>query len=77
MYQEIIEKVERRLSGWTASYLSLAGRIVLAQSVLQAILIYVMQTIKLPSGVHDRIDRVCRRFIWSDVSPQQKLSMIS
>ena len=63
MYQELIAKVERRLSSWTASHLSLAGRITLAQSVLQAISIYVMQTVMLPSGVCDRIDRACRRFI--------------
>lgn len=35
-YQEIIDKVDRRLSGWNTSHLSLAGRITLAQSVLQA-----------------------------------------
>ncbi|KAH9649730.1 putative ribonuclease H protein [Citrus sinensis] len=40
MYQGLIAKVERRLSSWTASHLSLAGRITLAQSVLQAISIY-------------------------------------
>ena len=42
MYQEIIDKVERRLSRCTASHLSLAGHITLAQSVLQAIPIYIM-----------------------------------
>ncbi|XP_052290912.1 uncharacterized protein LOC112498105 [Citrus sinensis] len=75
MFQEIIDKVEKRLSGWNASHLSLAGRITLAQSVLQAIPIYIMQTISLPSVVRGRIDRACRKFIWSDVSSQQKLSM--
>ncbi|KAK9181143.1 hypothetical protein WN944_024280 [Citrus x changshan-huyou] len=77
MYQELIEKVERKLSGWMASQLSMAGRIMLAQLVFQAIPIYVMQTVMLPSGVHDRIDKACRCFIWSGVSPQQKLSMVS
>ena len=42
MYQGIIDKVEKRLSSWNAFHLSLAGRITLAQSVLQAIHIYVM-----------------------------------
>lgn len=63
MYQELINKIEKRLSGWTTSHLSLVGRITLAQSVLQAIPIYLMQAVMLPSGVRDRIDKACRRFI--------------
>ena len=77
MFNDIIDKVEKRLSGWNASHLSLAGRITLAQSVLQAIPIYVMQIVSLPTGVRERIDRACRRFIWIGFSLHQKLSMIS
>ncbi|KAH9672602.1 putative ribonuclease H protein [Citrus sinensis] len=77
MFQNIVDKVEKKLSGWNASHLSLASRITLASSVLQAIPIFVMQTLSLPSGVRERIDRACRRFIWSGSSPQQKLSMVS
>ena len=57
MFQEIVDKVEKRLSGWNASHLSLAGRRTLTQSVLQVIPIYVMQTVSLSSGVRERIDR--------------------
>lgn len=63
MFQDIIDKVDKRLSGWNASHLSLAGRITLAQSVLQAIPIYIMETVSLPIGVRERIDRACIRFI--------------
>ncbi|XP_052290822.1 uncharacterized protein LOC127900258 [Citrus sinensis] len=77
MFQDIVDKVEKRLSGWNASHLSLAGRITLAQSVLQAIPIYVMQIVAIPAGIRERIDRACRRFIWSGSSPHQRLSMIS
>lgn len=31
----------------------------------------------LPGGVRDKIDRACRRFIWSGASSQDKISMIS
>ena len=47
-YQNIIDKVDLWLSGWNAYHLSLARHITLAQSVLQAILVYAMQTINLP-----------------------------
>ena len=63
-YQNIIEKVDQRLSGWNASHLSLAGRITLAQLVLQAIPVYAMQTINLPRSIKLKIDKLCRHFIW-------------
>ncbi|KAH9659016.1 reverse transcriptase domain-containing protein [Citrus sinensis] len=76
-YQSIIDKIDQRLSGWAAKHLSLAGRVTLAQSVLQAILIYVMQTTYLPSSVRVKIDQLCRRFIWSGAGSQRKLSLVS
>lgn len=54
-YQEIVDKVEKRLPAWSASHLSLAGRITLAQSVLQAIPIYAMQTTNLPISVKSKL----------------------
>ena len=41
-YQEIMDKVEKRLSTWNASYISLVSCITLAQSILHAILIYII-----------------------------------
>ena len=76
-YQKIIDKVERRLSGWHASLLSLAGRITLAQTILQAILVYAMQTTSLPTGIKLKIDKACKKFIWSGNSNQQRMSMVS
>ena len=76
-YQSTIDKIDQRLSGWATKHLSLAGRITLAQSVLQAIPIYAMQTTYLPSSVRVKIDQLCRRFIWSGAGPQRKLSLVS
>ena len=39
-YQSLIDRVQQRLSGWTAKHLSLAGRITLTQSVIQALPIF-------------------------------------
>ncbi|KAH9730831.1 putative ribonuclease H protein [Citrus sinensis] len=76
-YQNIIDTMDKRLSGWNASHLSLAGRITLAQSVLQAIPVYVMQTINLPRSIKLKIDQLCRRFIWSGSAEHQKMSLVS
>lgn len=36
-YQEILEKFDRRLNGWSAKLLSLSGRLTLMQAVIQAL----------------------------------------
>ncbi|KAH9661422.1 reverse transcriptase domain-containing protein [Citrus sinensis] len=74
---ENIVIAQERLSRWAAKHLSLAGTVTLAQSVLQAIPIYAMQTTYLLSSVRIKIDQLCRRFIWSGAGSQRKLSLVS
>ncbi|KAH9786561.1 putative ribonuclease H protein [Citrus sinensis] len=74
-YQTILDKVDKRLTGWNAAHLSLAGRITLAHSVLQAMPIYAMQTTLLPALVRGKIEKSCRRFIWDGKSENHKMSM--
>ncbi|KAL9409489.1 hypothetical protein AB3S75_047816 [Citrus x aurantiifolia] len=69
--------MDHKLSGWAASQLSLAGRITLTQSVLQAVPIYAMQTTNLPGSIKNKIDQICRRFLWSGNDDLQKMSLIS
>ena len=46
-YSYLLDKVRRKLSGWAANSLSLAGRITLAKAVLSAIPYYTMQSTRL------------------------------
>ncbi|KAH9770621.1 reverse transcriptase domain-containing protein [Citrus sinensis] len=75
-YQEILDKVDQRLSGWSASHLSLAGRITLTQSVLQDVLIYAMQSTSLPASTTSKLEQICRRFLWSGNEEYRKMSLI-
>ncbi|KAL9411534.1 hypothetical protein AB3S75_045186 [Citrus x aurantiifolia] len=75
-YQEILDKVDQRLSGWSASHLSLAGRITLTQSVLQAVPIYAMQSTFLPASTTSKLEQMCRRFLWSGNEEHRKMSLI-
>ena len=75
-YQSILDKVDMRLTGWNAAHLSFVGRVTLAQSVIQAMPIYAMQTTLFPSLVRQKIDTACRRFIWDGKSKRHKLSMV-
>ena len=75
-YQSILERVEKRLTGWNAAHLSFAGRVTLAQSVLQAMPVYAMQTTLLPAPVRHKIEKACRRFIWDGNSKSHRMSMV-
>ncbi|PKI68027.1 hypothetical protein CRG98_011623 [Punica granatum] len=43
LFQGVVDRVRSRLSGWSASALSMAGRTTLVQSILQAVPMYTMQ----------------------------------
>lgn len=63
IYQHLIDRVDSRLHSWKTKYLLLASRITLANSVLNSIPIYVMQSAILPVGICKEIDKRVRQFI--------------
>ena len=75
-YQEILDKVDQRLSGWSASHLSLAGRITLCQIVLHVAPIYTMQSTYMPASITSKLEQMCRRFLWSGNEEHRKMSLI-
>jgi hypothetical protein len=62
-FQYLVENVKARLAGWKAKQLSLAGRITLAKSVIQAIPIYPMMSTPIPKSCLKEIEKVQRAFI--------------
>lgn len=75
-FNQIIEKVQRTLSGWSSNTLMLAGRVTLAQSVTTTIPSYTMQTMKLPASVCEHLDRLNKNFIWGDTPDRKKLHLV-
>jgi hypothetical protein len=72
----LIEKVKARLAGWKAKQLSLAGRITLAKSVIQAIPIYPMMSLPIPNSCLNEIEKIQRAFIWGDTEDKRKAHMV-
>lgn len=73
----LIERVKKKLAGWKATQLSLTGRITLAKSVLEAMPIYPMMTVQLPSACIEEVHRLQRAFIWGDTSTRRKVHKVS
>jgi hypothetical protein len=61
----LLEKLEKRLKGWSFRWLSWAGRVVLEKSVLEAIPVYWMSLAWIPKGILERARRICFKFIWA------------
>jgi hypothetical protein len=76
-FQYLVEKIKGKLAGWKAKQLSLAGRITLAKSVIQATPIYPMMSTPLPKSCLQEIEKVQRAFIWGDNEDGRKAHMIS
>jgi hypothetical protein len=76
-FQYLVEKIKGRLAGWKAKQLSLAGRITLAKSVIQATPIYPMMSTPIPKSCLNEIEKVQRAFLWGDTEDKRKAHMIS
>ncbi|KAK4275693.1 hypothetical protein QN277_018732 [Acacia crassicarpa] len=75
-YQGIVDKVRVRLSNWKATSLSLAGRATLVSLVTSAIPGYTMQTVALPKGTCEDIEKQNRRFLWGSTLEKRKTHLV-
>ena len=75
-FNHIINKMQRKLSGWKASVLSLAGRATLVQAVTSSIPTYTMQTMKFPMSVCKHIDKINSNFLWGKNGDKNKIHLV-
>jgi hypothetical protein len=52
------------LSNWKGKYLSVGGRIVLINSILTSLTMFMLPFFKVPKGVLEKIDYFQSRFFW-------------
>ena len=56
-YQYLVDKIQKRIEGWQAKYVSMAGSVTLIKSSAASIPIYAMQTTLLPQKVSWQLDK--------------------
>lgn len=71
-YLPLLHRISKRLEGWAAKFLSMAGRLILINSTLSSLPIYFMTVLKLPQWVIQEIDKTRRKFLWHGAQEQQK-----
>jgi hypothetical protein len=66
-WEPLLAYLKKRLGSWGKKYISLGGRIVLRNSVLNAIPIFFLSFLKMPVSVVKSVVRIQRNFLWGGV----------
>ena len=71
-WHKVEERFEKKLSCWKAKYLSYGGRLVLLNSVLSSLPMFMMSFFEIPKGVLKNLDHFRSRFFWQGSSDKHK-----
>lgn len=75
-HKELSEQVNKRLERWKLKCLPRAGRITLAQPVLNSIPIFHMRLEKLPTWLHKELDKAVRKCVWGSTNNSKRMHPI-
>ena len=64
IWNPILERMEKKLSGWKQLYLSKGGRLTLLKSTLSSLPTYYLSLFTIPKAVVIRLERIQRNFLW-------------
>ena len=76
-FDYVLDRVKKKLAGWKANLLSMAGRMVLIHASSSTIPNYVMQQVSLPGKILKGIDRVNRNFLWGSSDHVRKMHWVN
>ena len=76
-FQDLVDKVQNKLKGWKARFLSQAGRATLISSVLQSLPLYTFSCFKVPDSMCKKLDTIVRSFWWGHEPSTRKLHLIN
>ena len=71
-WKHVEERLEKRLSSWKGKLLSVGGRLVLVNSILTNMVLYMLSFFQLPKGVLQRLDYFRSRFFWQGDGEKKK-----
>jgi hypothetical protein len=75
-WQSVEERFEKKLSSWKGKLLSVGGRLVLINSVLSSLPMFMMSFFEVPKGVLQRIEFFRSRFFWQNDQHKKKYRLV-
>ncbi|KAG6466890.1 hypothetical protein ZIOFF_075312 [Zingiber officinale] len=76
-FAPILAKIQRKFQGWNLSRLSHGGRLMLIQSVLSSLPVYLLQVTQPPLEVLRKLEGVFASFFWSSVGHDRKVHWVA
>jgi hypothetical protein len=76
-WEGIINKLQERVKNWTYRSLNLEGRLILTNSILQAIPTFMMSIFPTPKGILQKIRTIQRDFQWRGVEKKKKWALVA
>lgn len=64
LWSPVLKRMEKKLTSWKTTYLSLGGRITLIRSALSNLPIYLLSIFRCPMKITKRIEKLQRDFLW-------------
>ncbi|XP_039060736.1 uncharacterized protein LOC120204786 [Hibiscus syriacus] len=77
IWNPVISNFSKKLTGWKAASLSLAGRLVLLKSVLCSLPIYYLSLFKIPVSVLKTLNSLMSNFLWGGGAEKSKIHWVS
>ncbi|XP_074304306.1 uncharacterized protein LOC141639024 [Silene latifolia] len=74
---KLIDKMVARIRGWGTRHLSYAGRLTLVSSVLTTLHSYWVTIYLIPNGILNKINAICRNFLWPGKDEYKKALAVS
>lgn len=71
-WKVIEERIEKKLSSWKGKHLSVGGRLVLINSVLSSLAMFMISFFEIPKGVLQKINYYRSRFFWQGDDHKKK-----
>ncbi|WRX14697.1 Reverse transcriptase domain - like 10 [Theobroma cacao] len=77
LFDSLISKIRDRISGWENKTLSPGGRITLLRSVLSSLPMFLLQVLKPPVVVIEKIERLFNSFLWGDSTNGKRIHWVA
>ncbi|PNX74297.1 ribonuclease H [Trifolium pratense] len=75
-WEPLVSSLRKKLNSWSNRHISLGGRLVLINSVLNSLPIFYLSFMKMPVQVIKKVTRIQREFLWGGVNGGKKLGWI-
>ncbi|KAL9227684.1 hypothetical protein vseg_003343 [Gypsophila vaccaria] len=73
----LIDKICHRIHMINPKHISYAGRLVMVKAVLSSLHSYWASTFILPKGVLERIETICRNFLWDSSADYRRVPLVA